>query len=484
MSAPLVACALALVLSAPPAAAARAGPRHGTSARVVLTTAGLAYALTPMPPIRFGAAPATGIPVIHVDDGVRYQRITGFGAAMTDSSAWLIYTQLAPKIRRLVMNALFSADGIHLDFVRVPMGASDFTVGGQPYSYDDQPPGQSDPQLAHFSIAHDLPYIVPALAQMLAIDPRVEILANPWTAPPWMKSNDAFDNSRGSGTLAPGAFAPLAGYFVKFIEAYAAEGIPIAAVTPQNEPGAQTPYPGLSLSASDEATFIGQYLAPALSAAGLRTRIYGVDRGPQLAYAQTLLSSSAAQALSGIAWHCYGGLGGLAALGQAFPAVDQIVSECSPGIIPYAPAEVGISATRNGASAVALWNLALDPAGGPVQQPNVGCPRCTGVITVNEQTHSANLGANFYQFGQLSKFVAPGAVRIGSESFVSDFVLPSGGYGVTPGLDDVAFRNPDGTKVLVAHNGSPGPIRFAVAWHGRTFDYALAGRATVTFIWR
>jgi glucosylceramidase len=187
--------------------------------------------------------------------------------------------------------------------------------------------------------------------------------------------------------------------------------------------------------------------------------------------------------LSGIAWHCYGGLGGLAALAQAYPTVDQIVSECSPGIIPYAPAEVGISATRNGATAVALWNLALDPAGGPVQRPNYGCSGCTGVITVNEVTHTATLGANFYQFGQLSKFVAPGAVRIGSERFVSDYQLPTG-YGVTPGLDDVAFVNPDGSKVLIAYNNSTGPIRFAVDWHRRSFGYTLPTRATVTFTWR
>jgi O-glycosyl hydrolase len=299
-----------------------------------------------------------------------------------------------------------------------------------------------------------------------------------------MKANDAFDNVSGRGTLASSSFGPLAAYFVRFIQAYTAAGIPIAAITPQNEPGAGVPYPGLSLPEPDEAKFIANYLAPALSAAGLTPKIYGVDRGAALSYAQALLAGPAAPALTGIAWHCYGGLGTLAALGQLAPTVEEIVSECSPGIIPYSPAEVGISSTRNGASAVVLWNLALDPAGGPVQAPNFSCLGCTGVVTVSEQTHTATLTGSFYQFGQLSKFVERGAVRIGSERFVSDFHLPTGAYGVTPGLDDVAFLNPDGTKVLVAYNGGTAASRFAVAWHGRAFTYTLQRGATVTFMWR
>ncbi len=489
-------CSLAFAFCAPAGALARDRaarkvlPVHGSARRLggpsvhaVLTTAGLTYALTPMPSVRFETPRTASVPVIHVDDAAHYQRVTGFGAAMTDSSAWLLYTQLPPPVRRLVMNALFGAGGIHLDFVRVPMGASDFTVAGQPYSYDDLPSGQSDPELAQFSLAHDQAYIIPALRQMLAINPGVEILATPWSPPPWMKANAAFDNLHDRGTLAPGSFGALANYFVKFIEAYAAAGVPISAITPQNEPGAVVPYPGLSLPEPDEAKFIASYLAPALSAAGLRTKVYGVDTGAALPYAQALLASPAAAYLSGIAWHCYGGLGTLAALAQLAPAVDQIVSECSPGIIPYSSAEVGISATRNGASAVALWNLALDPEGGPVQQPNVACRGCAGVVTVSEQAHHARLGSNFYQLGQLSKFVQRGAIRIGSERFVTDFRLASGAYGVTPGLDDVAFLNPDGGKVLVAHNGGRTPARFAVAWRARAFTYTLQPGATVTFIW-
>src|SRR5207237_3871545 len=109
---------------------------------------------------------------------------TGVGAAMTDSSAWLIYDELDPATRGRLMDALFGPAGIHLNFVRVPIAGSDFTATGLPYSYDDVAPGQADPTLAHFSIAHDLAYVVPALAQMLSVNRHVQILAEPWSPPP------------------------------------------------------------------------------------------------------------------------------------------------------------------------------------------------------------------------------------------------------------------------------------------------------------
>jgi glucosylceramidase len=162
---------------------------------------------------------------------------------------------------------------IHLGYMRVPMGASDFTKGKRPYSYDDLPPGQSDPSLSRFSVAHDDAYIVPTLRQMLAINPHVQILASPWSPPGWMKANDALGNPAERGLLLRSAYGPLARYFVKFIDAYAARGVPIAAISPQNEPGQQAFYPSLDLPEPEQATFISHDLGPALRAAGLRPKI-------------------------------------------------------------------------------------------------------------------------------------------------------------------------------------------------------------------
>lgn len=449
----------------------------------MLTTQNLAAALTPVAQLQFGKHPApAGVPVLRVEDTTRYQTITGFGAAMTDTSAWLMYDELSPVTRARLMGNLFTSQGIDLNYVRVPIGATDFTAMGYPYSYDDLPAGETDPQLTQFSIAHDEAYIIPALRQMLATNPSTQILAGLWSPPPWMKANDAFNNNAFAGTLLPAYYGPLASYYVKFIEAYQAQGIPIDAITPQNEPRSNSSWPGMSFPVADEGQWLTENLGPALAGAGLHPRIYGLDDS-SLADAQAILASPVASMLGGIAWHCYEGMGRISTLHAQHPSEQEIVSECSPGIIPYSAAEVAIDATRNWASAVLLWNLALDPSGGPVEVPNYGCSNCTGVVTINEETGVATYGLDYFELGQISKYVQPGAQRIYSNRFVSDFSNPKA-YGVTPGLDNVAFIDPNGSKVLVATNNAPIKQRFAVSWHGYVLTYTLAPSATVTLIWK
>ncbi len=348
-----------------------ARPGDPGSVGVWLTTADMQDALAPMPTISFGAIDRS-IPTIGVSDATRYQQITGFGAAMTDTSAWLLYDELAPATRAPAMSALFGPSGIGLNYVRVPIGASDFTATGVPYTYDDVPAGEVDPSLAQFSIAHDDAYILPALRMMLELDPTVEILASPWSAPAWMKANDALDDLGYAGVLTSQSSQTYANYLVMFIRAYGDAGVPIAAITPENEAHTATSYPGMDL---DEDTFITRDLVPALRAAGLSTAM------------------SELQAID--------------------PAASMIMSECSPGVTAYPTAETVIASLRKGAQAVDLWNLALDPTDGPKQQAP-GCNQCTGLVTVDEQSGTASLNLNYFQLGQVSKFVQRGAVRIAS----------------------------------------------------------------------
>jgi glucosylceramidase len=476
--------ALLVCLSGP----ARAQGVDPYAAQVVQTDASLTQRLTRLPDLEFGRAEVVPEPVIRVDAGVGYQRVHGFGAAMTDTSAWLIQRETSVATREVLMRELFGAGGIRLNFLRVPMGASDFTRSGQPYTYDDRPAGRSDPQLTHFSIAHDRAYILPALRQALALDPSMEILASPWSPPAWMKSNDSLGNIGDLGTLRVSAYIPWAEYFVKFIQAYARAGVPIGAITVQNEPGAATSYPGLNVSSTDEANWIGQALQPALARAELHPKIYRGDLGwgaSHEAYFGSAGSGRTGSAWTGIAWHCYYGAPGVMnEFRQADPALDQIVDECSPGgISPTPTAEIVIASMRDWASTVALWNLALDPHGGPVQAPNHGCPACVGLATIDEPTGAVWLTRSYYQLGQASAFVTPGAQRIASPHFVSYIYPHSGVNVVTPGLDDVAFRNPDGSLVLVAYDNSAAPIQFAVNWRGRSLTYELPARAMVTLVW-
>lgn len=462
----------------------RVPKHHGPPVQTTLTTYSEQYKLRTMPDQYF-AKRSTTRPTIVVSDTVRYQKIIGFGGAMTDTSAWLLQDELTTWQRNRIMRLLFSpTKGIGLDVTRVPIGSSDFTATGVPYTYDDLPAGQTDPSLADFSIAHDEAYIIPALTEMLAKNPAIKILSTPWSPPAWMKANDNLNDQNGTGTLLPQFYETLAQYFAKFILAYQELGVPIWAITPENEPYSEATFPAMQFSPADEVQFITQDLVPTLHQDGLHPKIYGLD-GNDESYAEALEQSSAASDLAGIAWHCYGGQQVIGQFHQLYPNVTNLTSECSPGIIPYGASEAALSGLNNSSSLIQLWNLALDPQGGPVEPPNSGCTRCTGLVTVNPQTRKASLRLNYYELGQFSKFIKSGAVRVAASRFVTEFKSPTPPrYGVSAGLDDAAFLNPGGRRVLVVYNNSPVEQYFAVRWRRQTFTYKMPAKATVTFAWR
>jgi O-glycosyl hydrolase len=303
-----------------------------------------------------------------------------------------------------------------------------------------------------------------------------------------MKSNGSLDNANGQATLLPSAYAPLADYFVKFLTAYRSYGIAIDAITPQNEPSSGqvgTAYPGLTLPEPNEDDFVAHNLEPALERAGLTTKIYGSDLSwDSTSYATSLVAGAAADDLSGIAWHCYfGSPTAMSQLHQSAPGLDQMVSECSPEIRAFGTPEFLISSLRNWASAVSVWSAALDPNGGPIQ-PGNDCPGCRGPVTINEQAQAVSFRPEYFQLGQVSAFVQPGAWRIDSPNFVDYAVNGSNVETISAGLDDVAFLNPDGSKVLVAYNNSGAPTTFAVQSGDIFFTCTMPPRAMTTFTWR
>jgi glucosylceramidase len=464
----------------------------GPKVEVVVTSASLRQALTRETPVQFSTAVPTKTPLIDIDEKLRDQTIKGVGGAMTDTSAWLLFHELNGGTRAWLMRKLFGAGGIALRFIKLPIGATDFTATGVPYTYDDVPAGDADQTLADFSIAHDSAYIIPALRQALALDHHAFVLATPWSPPAWMKTNGLLGNAGNNlGWLKQADYGVMAQYIVKFLRAYAAAGVHVDAITPQNEPGQQTSYPGASMSEADEVAFVSGDLKPALDAAHLDTQIYGYDFSwwaPATGFAWALARSQAAPDLAGIASHCYfGSPTWMAAMHYRDPALDQIVSECAMGTLPFSTSELEIASMRNWASAVALWNLALDQDGGPVQPPNGGCMGCTGIVRINDTTHTVTLTRDYYQLGQVSRFLQPGAVRIGSNNFVTYRYIPTGvdvaNNFATAGLDDVAFQNPDGSRVLVAYNSATTPVEFAVRNDSYYFKYTLNPGATATFVW-
>jgi len=265
--------------------------------------------------------------------------------------------------------------------------------------------------------------------------------------------------------------------------------VPIDAITPANEPtsgSGGSAYPGLNLPEANEADFIANYLKPALTAARLHPKIYGNDLSwDQFSnFAAPLASDpNAGPDLAGIAWHCYfGSPTVMSQLQQTNPRLDQIVDECSPEIRAFGAPEFLIATLRNWASVDAIWSVGLEPNGQPVQPTN-HCAGCRGIVSINPQTGAVTYRTEYYQLGQVSAFVQPGAWRIDSPNFVAYGTDSSNVETVSSGLDDVAFLNPDGSKVLVAYNNSSAPISFAVGTDGRYFTYTIPPQAMTTFVW-
>ena len=467
----LVAAALvsgSVIAFDPAPAAAAAGP----AVSVWETTADQSKLLAPQTGAVFAPGPSPAGQTITVDPSTAYQSITGFGASLTDSSAWLIAN--SPQ-RGTIMTKLFDpSSGIGLNFLRQPIGASDFARSV--YSYDDMPSGQTDPSLANFSIAHDNAYILPILQQAKQINPATTIMGSPWSPPGWMKTSG---NMIG-GSLNSSNNQVYANYLVKFLQAYQDAGVPVNLITPQNEPGySPSNYPGSTWSATDEASFIQNNLGPAISSAGLSTKIIGYDHNwDDTSYPSTILAN-AGQYTAGVAWHCYGGTpSAMTTVHNSYPSKDAYFTECS-GIqsnptsntfsdtLMWHAENLIIGGTRNWAKSVVTWNMALDPSGGPT----MGCNTCTGVVTVDNGNGSVTYNAEYYTLGQASKFIKPGAVRIDSNTFGAN------------NIQDVAFQNPDGSHALYVQNADSASRTFNVSESGQFFTYTLPGKSVATFTW-
>jgi glucosylceramidase len=341
------------------------------------------------------------------------------------------------------------------------------------------PAGQTDPTLAHFSIAHDNAYILPILKQALSINPATTIMATPWSPPGWMKTS----GSMIGGNLSSGDYQVFADYLTKFIQAYQAAGVPISLITAQNEPEySPSNYPGSTLTASQEASFIANNLYPDLQEAGLSTKILAYDHNwNDTTFPETILRDpSAGPDVAGVAWHCYAGdPSAQTTVHNAYPSKDAYFTECSGSqsanpantfsdSLDWQTENLIIGATRNWAKSVVTWNAALDPSGGP----SMNCTTCTAAVTVDNTAGTASYNAEYYVLGQASKFVKPGAVRIDSNTF---------GAG---NVEDVAFRNPDGSTALIVLNADTASAHtFNVDEDGQYFTYSLPAKAVATFTW-
>jgi glucosylceramidase len=459
------------------------------------TTPDLLEALSPIQGLRFSAKPVPGLtaPLITVDDRQQFQEIDGFGASLTDSAAWLFAKKLTPMQADATFRSLFSRkDGIAVNFLRQPIGSSDLAVTF--YSYDDlcqqtdtactTAAGVSDPDLAHYSLAHDLEYILPMLKKALAINPAIHVMLTPWSPPGWMKNSGSMlgsnPDTKQHSSLRPEAYAAFANYLVKTVQGYQAAGVPIYAMSVENEPLFAPPtYSGMQMLATEQAAFFGNDLAPAMAAAGLKTKVMAYDHNwDRPDYPETVLKDPKAAALAaGTAWHHYAGDPAvMTKIHDEFPQKDEWVTESSGGTwqkgnaLTEEAAEL-IAVTRNWAKSYVLWALATDQDHGPHVG---GCGTCRGLVTINLEKpgNPIKLEPDYYVLGHASRFLLPGAVRIASDEATGSE------------LKDVAFRNVDGSIVLYVLNASTTSRPFRIGFHAKTVATILPAGSVATFIWK
>lgn len=421
----------------------------------------------------FGDTIANGYTTIEVDSTQTFQEVDGFGYTLTGGSAQLINAMKATAKQQLLQELFGNTEeAIGISYLRISVGASD--LNAMPFTYDDVPAGQTDLPLAHFSLKPDMAGgtgLIPLLKEILLIHPNLKILATPWSAPVWMKDNGSFKG----GELQTKYYDVYAQYLVKYLQQMKAAGITIDAITPQNEPLNPDNNPSLKMVAEAQRDFIKNSLGPAFAAAGLNTKIIVYDHNcDHPDYPLTILADpGAAKYVNGSAFHLYAGdISALSAVHAAAPDkalyfTEQWTSATGnfAGDLRWHIKNVIIGSMRNYSRTALEWNLANDPNYGP-HTPG-GCTECKGALTISGASVTRNVA--YYIIAQASKFVPAGAVRIGSNQ--------------EGNLYNVAFKRPDGKKVLIVLNDNNTATSFNLRYQGKQVIPVLPAGSVATFVW-
>ena len=467
MRAPLAILGLALT-----AACSTLPPSPSATAELWLTTTDQTQKLAPQPAAT-SPGPATGDEAVTIDTSQRFQKVHGFGAAMTDASAQLL-SQLPEDKRKAVMAELFGRgpNGLGLSFTRLTVGASDFSP--EHYSYDDTPGNAPDPELKHFTIDYARRYVLPRTREALAINPDLMVMISPWSAPAWMKTTKSLIQ----GQLVPEYYPAFANYLARTVEEFEREGVPVSMLTIQNEPDFEpADYPGMRVNSPDRAVIIGKHVGPIFRARGLKTEILDYDHNwdnPEMPWA-VFSDPIARKYVSGVAWHCYeGDVPAQSQVHDAFPDKETWFTECSGGewqpkfdeTLEWMIDKLIIGGANNWSRGTLLWNLALDPKHGPHKG---GCGDCRGVITIHPATGEVIRNVEYYVLGHASRFVLPGAWRVGVAKR-------------DDGIEAAAFLNVDGSRVLILHRKS-GDTPISVELDGTSYSLPIPAHSVATVRW-
>lgn len=415
--------------------------------------------------------------VLDVHPEIAYQEMNGFGGAMTESCAMNLW-RLPAHLRHRALHKLFDKfDGAGFDYIRLPMGASDFSDPGKPfYSYDDTDHAAPDPKFKKFDMSRDEKSFA-LIREARRINPALRVLITPWSPPAWMKTS----KSLVGGFLDHAHYGDLARYFVRAIEEYKARGIPVAALTVQNEPGyADADYPSMGMSDDEQIEFIRDHLLPELRRAGLHTAVYALDHNYDM-YSdmnQILGTSALKGRIAGAAYHCYeGDYTEMNYSTKLHPEAPPFLTECT-AVLDGNPSEdfagwmdgYVLGPAQAGATGSMGWNLCLDEKGAPHHN---GCDTCRGFLTTDFSKEEPQLIENpeMLALEHVSRFLEPGSRRIEVSAMGADDLRYS------------AFSGPSGRVNLTVWNSGAGKVQFQVRRDCGAFAYELEPNEAATFSW-
>jgi glucosylceramidase len=404
---------------------------------------------------------------ITLDPSRKFQTMLGFGAAFTDAACYM-FNQLSTSARAPLFHELFHPSEMGLNVCRTCIGSSDYST--EMFSYDE---GEPDPEMKHFSIDHDKAYVLPMMREARKANPDLFLFSSPWSPPGWMKAG----GSMLGGSMRQKYFAPYAQYFLNFLQAYATEGVPVQAVTVQNEVDTDQDgrMPACTWAQEYEIGFVKNHLGPLLEKKGISAKIWILDHNYNLwgrAVAE-LDDVDLRKYCNAIAFHGYVGTADMMSQAHAAHPDAQIYwTEGGPDYTApdYATdwanwGKTFTEATRNWAQAITGWNLALDEKG----RPNIGPFSCGGMVTIHSQTKEITRSGQYWAFAHFSRNVQRGAKRFESS-------------GAVTGLDHVAFENPNGTKVLVLTNS--GEAKSITLQHGKkAARFDMPAKAMASLAW-
>lgn len=419
-------------------------------------------------PLAWKAATGESVPnTIVLEPDKKCQEILGFGAAFTDAACYM-FNQLPPAAREELFHDLFQPSEMGLNVCRTCIGSSDYSR--EAYSVDE---GGPDPELTRFSIEHDRAYVLPMLRQARGVNPELFLFSSPWSPPGWMKAG----GSMLGGSMRRRYLGAYAQYFLKFLRGYAAAGVPVEAVTPQNEVDTDQDgrMPACIWPQEYEIEFVGQHLGPLLRQNGMDTKIWILDHNYNLwgRAVCELDDPTLRKYCNAVAWHGY--VGEPEMVSRAHQYHSGVEMHWTEGGPDYTSADYATDwakwgqtftgALQNWCGSLTGWNLALDEQG----RPNIGPFSCGGLVTIHSQTKAITRSGQYWAFAHFSRSVRRGAHRFKSQSSAA-------------GVDHVAFENSDGSRVVVLTN--PGAVRTVSLLLGsNAAQVSLAQNSITTLAW-